>query len=182
MVVAEGKVAMTTDNPSKMQLITARIAVILLIALAILGVMLYGFSPEVNHRIWRDILNRPSGPMSLRFLLQPIMATIAALHDGLKDARAGRAPYLWTMLTNPAERGGRFREGLIATARIILMGLVMDSIYQAIVLKTFYPAEAVIISILLAFVPYLFLRGAIARIARRFQHDANERAGRREVN
>lgn len=105
--------------------------------------------------------------MSLRFALQPLMAIIAALHDGIKDARTGRSPYLWTMLTSRTERGSRFREGLIATGRTILMGLVMDTIYQAIVLKTFYPGEAVIIAVLLAFVPYLLLRGPIARIARR---------------
>ena len=73
------------------------------------------------------------------------------------------------MLTSAAERGGRLREGLIATGRTILMGMVMDTIYQAIVLKTFYPGEAVIIAILLAFVPYLLLRGPIARVARRWQ-------------
>jgi hypothetical protein len=164
---------MTTDNPSKTQLMTARIAVILMIALALLGVIWYGFSPEVHRRIWSDIFNRPGGPMALRFALQPLMALIAALHDGIKDARSGRSPYLWTMLTNPVERGGRFREGLIATGRTLLMGLIMDSIYQAIVLKTFYPGEAVIIAVLLAFVPYLLLRGPIARIARRFQQGAN---------
>ena len=160
---------MTTDSPSKTQLMTARIAVVLMIVLALLGVFWYGLSPEVHNRIWSDIFNRPGGPMSLRFALQPVMGFIAALHDGIKDARAGRSPYLWTMLTNSAERGGRLREGLIATGRTILIGLVMDSIYQAIVLKTFYPGEAVIIAILLAFVPYLLLRGPIARIARRFQ-------------
>ena len=110
--------------------------------------------------------------MALRFVLQPVMAIIAALHDGIKDARTGRSPYLWAMLTSSAERGSRFREGLIATGRTILIGLVMDTIYQAVVLKTFYPGEAVIIAILLAFVPYLLLRGPIARIARRFQHNA----------
>ena len=107
--------------------------------------------------------------MSLRFALQPVMAFIAALHDGIKDAHAGRSPYLWTMLTNSAERGGRLREGLIATGRTILIGLIMDWIYQATVLKTFYPGEAVIVAILLAFVPYLLLRGPVARIARRFR-------------
>jgi len=45
----------------------------------------------------------------------------------------------------------------------------MDVIYQLLVLKTFYPGEAVIIAILLAFVPYLLLRGPIARVARRWQ-------------
>ena len=42
----------------------------------------------------------------------------------------------------------------------------MDVIYQLVVLKTFYPGEAVIVAIVLAFVPYLILRGPIARIAR----------------
>ena len=48
---------------------------------------------------------------------------------------------------------------MIATARIILLGLVMDTIYQFIEFKTFHPAEAVIIALLLAFVPYVALRG-----------------------
>ena len=160
---------MTTDSPSKTQRMTARIAVVLLIGLALLGLILNGFSAEVHRRIWSDIFNRPGGPMSLRFALQPLMGFIAALHDGIKDARTGRTPYLWTILTNSEERGGRFREGLIATGRTILMGLVMDTIYQAVVLKTFYPGEAAILTILLAFVPYLLLREPIARIARRFQ-------------
>jgi hypothetical protein len=104
--------------------------------------------------------------MSFRFILQPTMAALAALHDGIRDARLGRDPYLWTVLTNPEKRAGRLREALIATARILLLGFAMDGIYQAIVLKTFYPGEMVIIAILLAFVPYLLLRGAFARIAR----------------
>ena len=70
---------MTTDNPSKTQLMTARIALVLMIGLALLGVILYGFSPDVHRRIWSDIFNRPGGPMSLRFALQPLMAIIAAL-------------------------------------------------------------------------------------------------------
>ena len=41
----------------------------------------------------------------------------------------------------------------------------MDLIYQYIVLKAFYPAEAVIVAVLLAFIPYLILRGPIERIA-----------------
>ena len=156
---------MTTDNPSQTELMTARIALILMISLALVGAIWYGFSADVQRRIWGDIFNRPGGPMTLRFLLQPLTAIIAALHDGIKDARTGRSPYLWTMLTSRTERGGRFRDGLIATSRTILMGLVMDAIYQATVLKMFYPGEAVIIAILLTFVPYLLLRGPIARVA-----------------
>ena len=111
--------------------------------------------------------------MTFRFILQPIMAAIAALYDGVKDARTGRSPYLWTIFSNPEKRVGRLREGLISTARIILLGLCMDLIYQFIVFKTFHPAEAVITALALAFVPYLLLRGPCARIARWWRGDAH---------
>lgn len=104
--------------------------------------------------------------MTFRFILQPTMATIAALHDGLEDARTGRAPYFWTVLSNSAERVGRLREGIFAVARIMLLGFAMDAIYQWRVLGTFYPGEAVIITLILAVLPYFILRGPIARIAR----------------
>ena len=42
----------------------------------------------------------------------------------------------------------------------------MDTIYQVIEFKTFYPVESVIVAIVLAFVPYVLLRGPFARIAR----------------
>ncbi len=44
----------------------------------------------------------------------------------------------------------------------------MDGIYQFIVFDTFHPAEAVIIALLLAFLPYMVLRGLFARVARRW--------------
>jgi hypothetical protein len=107
---------------TKTQALLATVAVVLLIALSVLGLIWYGFSAEVHQRIWRDIFDRPGGPMMFRFILQPVMAFIAALHDGIKDARTGRSPYFWTVLTDAAKRGGRLREGLISTGRIILLG------------------------------------------------------------
>ncbi|KHJ55208.1 hypothetical protein LA66_00530 [Aureimonas altamirensis] len=131
-----------------------------------LGAVWYGFSTDVLVRVWTNIADRPGGPMTFRFILQPCVAGGMAIIDGIKDARLGRSPYLWTIVTNQQERAGRLREGLIATARIILLGLGMDTIYQATVLRTFYPGEMAIIVLLLAFVPYLLLRGPFARIAR----------------
>jgi hypothetical protein len=58
------------------------------------------------------------------------------------------------------------REGLVATGRVILLGLIMDAIYQFKVPGTFYPGEAVLVALLLAFVPYLLIRGPAQRIAR----------------
>jgi hypothetical protein len=100
------------------------------------------------------------------FWIDRTPVTNAALYDGVEDARTGRAPYLLTIASKPAERGGGLREGLISTARVILLGLCMDAVCQFIEFDAFHPAEAVIIALLLAFVPYLLLRGPCARIAR----------------
>jgi hypothetical protein len=141
----------------------------LMMAFVVLGVTWHGISPAVWRRIWQNLLDRPTGPMTFRFILQPTMAVIAAFYDGVKDAKSGRSPYIWTMRLNPATRSARLNEGLIATARIILLGLCMDVIYQFMEFKTFHPAEAVIIALLLAFVPYVLLRGPIARIVCRWR-------------
>jgi hypothetical protein len=61
--------------------------------------------------------------MKFRFILQPSMAAIAAIHDGVKDAHARRAPYMLTVAENRQQRVERLNEGLTATARIILLGL-----------------------------------------------------------
>ncbi len=156
-----------TDAPSKSAILQARVAVALLAGLIILGVVWYGITAESLGRLWSDILDRPGGPMMFRFILQPAMAIIAALRDGIADARLGRPPYVWALMRGaPGGRTELLWEGILSTARIIILGVVMDTIYQWVVFKTFYPGQAGVIAILLAFVPYLLLRGPIARIAR----------------
>jgi hypothetical protein len=161
-----------TVTASKNQILLARLVVVLVVAFIVLGAILHGFSPEARQRFWADLVGRPGGPMSFRIFLQPIMAVIAALTDGIKDAKSGRSPYFWTVLTNPTERADRLREGLVSTARIILLALAMDVIYQVVALKAFYPVEAVVVAIVLGFVPYFVLRGPIARVARWYRGDA----------
>ena len=163
---------MKAESESRTAILLARLAVVLVVGLIVLGAIWYGFSAEVHHRIWKDSLDRPGGPMTFRFILQPVMAAVAALHDGVKDARLGRSPYFWTVVHSAQKRAGRLREGLISTARIVLLGLGMDAIYQHQVLKTFYPGEAVLTALLLAVIPYFLLRGPIERIARRWNAPA----------
>jgi len=139
-----------------------------ILALIVAGIVWNGISIPIFERIWYDLVARGDEPMRFRFILQPLMAVIVAIRNGLKDARIGNSPYFWTLVTNPSERIRRLNEGLNATARIILLGLVMDMIYQGIVLRQFYPGEAVIVALLFAFVPYVIMRGPALRIARRW--------------
>jgi hypothetical protein len=158
-------------NPEQLGLLPRVVLVLVVLLLAagvviVVGAIWYGLVWEVIRRIWLGMGKRWDGPLSFRFILQPLMAAVPAIRDGIKDARAGRAPYFWTVAGNRRKRVERLREGLIATARIILLGLVMDVIYQFLAFKTFYPGEALIVALLLCFVPYLLIRGPVARIAR----------------
>lgn len=144
----------------------ARLVAAALVLLVAAGIAWHGVTVATVERVWHQLLARPSEPMKFRFVLQPIMAAIFAVRDGVRDARTGRAPFLWAMLYRPGRRVERLEEALNATARIILLGLVMDVIYQYIVLHRFFPAEAVIIAVVLAFIPYAILRGPVARVAR----------------
>jgi hypothetical protein len=153
--------------PSKSAIVQVRVAVVLIAGLLALGTVVYGVSFENLGRLSHDLLDRPGGPMTFRFILQPAMAILAALRDGVSDARLGRTPYL-AAIVRGEERSARLWEGVISTARILILGVVMDTVYQWLVLGTFYPGQAAVIAVLLAFVPYLLLRGPIERIARRW--------------
>ena len=91
---------------------------------------------------------------------------IFAIRDGLKDAREGKPYYFWALLTDPAHRREHLGEAWKAVARVFGFAVVMDAIYQYIVLRWFYPGEALIVAFILAFLPYLLLRGLVNRIAR----------------
>ena len=156
---------MPDDEPQKLNLL-AKLALAFIIVLIIAGVVWHGITVATFQHIWNDLVEKPDAPMRFRFILQPLMSVVVAFRDGLKVARKGRSPYLWTMATKPRERVERLAEGLNATARIILLGIGVDAVYQVIVLNRFYPNEAVVVALLLALIPYLVMRGPAARVVR----------------
>jgi hypothetical protein len=65
----------------------AKVVITLSIVLMIVGVVWRGVTLESIERIWDSLLARPSGPMAFRFILQPSIAAIVAIRDGLYDVR-----------------------------------------------------------------------------------------------
>src|ERR1051325_1291502 len=92
-----------------------------------------------------ELMGRVDGPFAFRFVLQPIMAAIYAIRDGVADARDARPAYLWSILTEPAGRRALLREGWHHVVRVLVLGVVMDVLYQVIVLKAIRPLQLVVI-------------------------------------
>jgi hypothetical protein len=122
---------------------------------------------EALARILDNLADRVSGPMKFRLVLQPLMAIFFAVRSGLKDAKEDKPPYFWGLFTKGADRREMLRDGWKSVGRVFLFAIIMDVVYQVIVLRWVYPGEVLLVSIILAFIPYLLVRGPVNRIARR---------------
>jgi hypothetical protein len=122
---------------------------------------------EILTRTWKDLLGRSAGLMSFRIVLQPAVAIGLAIRAGLVDAREGRQPFLWNILSNPGRRHELLRSGWKDVGTVFAVALILDSIYQVIVHSGIYTLELLITATVLALVPYALIRGPVTRIARR---------------
>ena len=119
---------------------------------------------EVWHRVVGSLFARLDGPLHFRFFMQPSMAIIFAVIDGIKDAKLGRPAYFWAMVKDPDQRKELLKIGWKRIGKIFIFAVVLDVIYQIKVYHWFYPGETLIVAVLLAIIPYLLVRGPINRI------------------
>jgi hypothetical protein len=122
---------------------------------------------DIWMRFLDNMVARVSGPMKLRLFLQPTMATIFAIRSGLKDAREGRPPFLFTVLTDAESRHYLLKDGWKSVGKVFILAMALDIVYQIIVAHFIYPLEVVVTAFLLAIIPYICLRGLTTRIARK---------------
>lgn len=118
-------------------------------------------------RAWTQLAGRIGGPFTLRVILQPMMATILAVRAGVADARAGRPAYLWAVVSHRGERVELIRRGWRDVGRVFVIACGIDAIYQVLVIHWFYPLQALVVAFFLAIVPYVLVRGPVARLIRR---------------
>jgi hypothetical protein len=134
---------------------------------------------DIVVRGWENFLARPEGPLNLRFVLQPTIATIMALRAGLKDAREGRPAYLWAAFTSPECRSQLLHGGWKDMRTMFLISASLDAVYQVMVHRGIYLLELLFTATLLALVPYLVLRGPVNRVARHFIGSNRERGAQK---
>ena len=111
------------------------------------------------------LIGRTTGPLTLRLILQPTVATILAIRAGLADSRAGSNPYFWSLLFQPSLRPDLLRSGWKDVRKVFILDVILDVIYEIIVFHWVYPVQALLVAAILALVPYVLIRGLTARIA-----------------
>jgi hypothetical protein len=121
---------------------------------------------EIFTRAWRDLIGREGGPLSFRLIIQPMVAALLAIRAGLRDAREGRTPYFWALVSSPAHRRNLVQEGWKDVGKVFVLAVVLDVIYQLMVFRWLYPVETLLVATVLAILPYLAIRGPVTRIAR----------------
>jgi hypothetical protein len=121
---------------------------------------------DIFTKMWENINARLTGPMNLRFIIQPTVAMILAIRAGLRDAHQNRPAFLWVVLWNPDHRRELLRQGWKDVRKILLLAAILDVIYQLIVHRGVYILELLITAVALAVVPYVLFRGPVSRIAK----------------
>ena len=121
-------------------------------------------------RVTENLLGRLHGPMTFRLILQPLTALVIGIKDGLHDANAGMPSYFWALLTDPTRRPELLRDAWKAIARVFVLAVIIDAVYQLIEFSWFYPGEALIVASVLAVVPYILIRGPVNRLVSGVRH------------
>jgi hypothetical protein len=114
------------------------------------------------------LLARLHGPMSFRFLLQPLVAFCLAFRDGRRDSREGRAPFLWALFTDREHRRELLLSGWKSIGKVFVTAIVIDIIFQYVAFHELrLRGGALLAGVILALVPYVLLRGPVNRLSRR---------------
>ena len=122
---------------------------------------------EIIGRAVAELLGRSSGPLHFRLVIQPIVATILAVRAGLRDAREDKPAFLWAVLTDRNSRAQFLRSGWKDISKIFVIAMVLDAVYQAIVLHGFHVIQTLMVAVAVAVIPYVVVRGPVNRIAGR---------------
>jgi hypothetical protein len=117
-----------------------------------------------------ELPQRFTGPGRLRFLLQPLIAVLLGCRSGLGDARAGRPPYLLSLILGKGSRKELLRSGLATVRDLIAMGIVLDAVAQLLIYGELHPGAALLVGPILICVPYALARALSNRALRLMQH------------
>jgi hypothetical protein len=110
------------------------------------------------------LIARVAGPMSLRFVFQPLIGLLLGVKDGMRDAKAGEPPFILDLITNNENRKEKLSSLLTSLSKTVLIAVMLDIIAQYLIFSQVRITSAVIIAIIILVVPYSIARAATNRI------------------
>ena len=92
------------------------------------------------------------------------MVAIAMGIGTVKDARAGRPPFVTDLIVRPEGRKRQLKRALQALIKPLVIAIILDAVAQYLMLGTIYPGAAVFVGVMIMAVPYSLARGLTNRI------------------
>jgi hypothetical protein len=151
---------------SRNAVLTAVVVVVLAVAIpgAIRRLVETGDPYLFTQHFFNDILGRLSGPGRLRFIIQPLVATLLAFRDGRKDAFSRRSPFLWGLIFQGGTRSLLLREMFASIRNLLAVAILVDLVAQALIFHELHPGAALVVGPLLIGAPYCVARALTNRI------------------
>ena len=117
---------------------------------------------EYFRQTFAELLGRVHGPLHFRLVIMPIVAATVAIRAGVRDAREGRRSFLLAVLTAQGEGRKHLRRTWRRDlGRVLVVGFAIDTVYQVLMFQAFFPGQALIVTFVLAVLPYLIFRSPV---------------------
>jgi len=120
---------------------------------------------ELLLRVFENLSDRVGGPMTFRFILQPLVAVTLGIRDGLRLARTGRALLSLRHHEDPVTNRHLVRTVWRSIRVLVFVALALDVIYQLLVRQWVYPGETLIVLVVIALLPYLATCSLVSAVA-----------------
>jgi hypothetical protein len=114
--------------------------------------------------IVEGIIARIGGPMSLRFVIQPLVGLLLGVRDGMMDAKTGEPPFIFDLIIDKENRKAKLASLLKSLSKTIIIAIVLDIIAQYIIFNQVRVSGAIIIAVVILIVPYSAARAITNRI------------------
>jgi Na+/H+-translocating membrane pyrophosphatase len=113
---------------------------------------------DLLQEIMGRFLARLSGPLNFRFILQPVMAILLGIRDGLHDAKTGTPPVLLDLFEKPKGRKRQLRKALRNLLVPLLLAIVLDVVVQYLLFGWVRLIGAMTIGVMVMGLPYVIAR------------------------
>lgn len=107
---------------------------------------------------------RVAGPMSLRFVFQPLVGLLLGVRDGMKDAKAGEPPFILDLIVNRENRKAKLSSLFESLSKTIIIALILDAIAQYLIFDQVRITSAIIIAVIILIVPYSLARAITNKV------------------